>query len=83
MNGAAHQEKNEETKTGMKKAGEERKDRQPIFKKLRAALLRSLRGQHGKKNGLCEGMPGVTGILEKANSHFNPTQTGSGTAQPR
>ena len=29
------------------------------------------------------GVPGVTGTLEKANSHFDPTQTGSGTAPPR
>ena len=28
-------------------------------------------------------MPGVTGTLGKANSHFDPTQTRSGTAPPR
>ena len=28
---------------------EKREDRQPILKKLRDALLRSFRGQHGKK----------------------------------
>ena len=28
-------------------------------------------------------VPGVTGTLGKANSHFDPTQTGSGTAPPR
>ena len=46
MNVAAHQKgKNEKTKTGKRKAGE---DRQPILK-LRAAILWSFRGQHGKK----------------------------------
>ena len=29
------------------------------------------------------GVPGVTGTLGKANSHFDPTQTGPGTAPPR
>ena len=49
MSVAAYQEKkNEETETGMKKAGEGRR-RRPILKKLCAALLRSFRGQHGKK----------------------------------
>ena len=28
------------------------------------------------------GVPGITVILGKANSHFDPTQTGSGTAPP-
>ena len=28
-------------------------------------------------------VPGVTGTLGKANSHFDPTQTGPGTAPPR
>ena len=45
MNATAHQEKekNEETKTGMEKG------RRSILEKLHAALLRSSRGQHGKK----------------------------------
>ena len=48
MNVTANQEKekNEETKTGKKSAGEERKQ---ILKKLCAALLRSFRGQHSEK----------------------------------
>ena len=45
MNVAAHQEKEKDEKTDEKKAGEDR----PILKRLRAALLRSFRGQHGKK----------------------------------
>ena len=32
---------------------------------------------------LPRGVPGVTGTLGKANSHFDSTQTGSGTAPPR
>ena len=50
MNVTAHQEKekNEELKTGKTRAGEERENRRPILKKLRVALLRSFRGQHGE-----------------------------------
>ena len=47
-------DKNEETKTGKRKAGEGRRQ-ETILKKLCAALLRSFRGWHGEKNGLCEG----------------------------
>ena len=50
MNVTAHQEKekNEKTKTGKRRAGEE-KNRRPILKKLCAALLRSFREQHSEK----------------------------------
>ena len=61
---------------------EKRKDRQ-ILKRLRATLLRSFRGLHGEKMVCVGGVPGVTGILGKANSHFDPTQTGLGKAPPR
>ena len=54
-------------------------NKRPILKKLCAALLRSSRGQHSEK---MKGSDGVTGILGKANSHFDPTQTGTGTAPP-
>ena len=49
MNVTAHQEKeeNEETKKGMRVAGEKRKRKQAT--ELCAALLRSLRGQHSEK----------------------------------
>ena len=33
---------------------------------------------HGKKMVCVRGVPGVTGTLGKANSHFDPTQTGRG-----
>ena len=52
MNATAHQEKekNEETKTGKKRAGKERREnRQPVLKKLCAALLRLFRRQHSEK----------------------------------
>ena len=78
MNVAAHQDKEKNEKTGKRKAGEDR----PILKRLRATLLRSFRGLHGEKMVFVGGVPGVTGTLWKANSHFNPTQTGLGTAPP-
>ena len=56
---------------------QEKKEHGPILKRLRATFLRSFRGLHGEK------MPGVTETLGNANSHFNPTQTGLGTAPPR
>ena len=62
---------------------EKREDWRLILNRLRAALLRSFRGLHGEKMVCERGVPGVTGILGKANSHFNPTQTGLGTTPPR
>ena len=78
MNVAAQQKKEKNEKTGKRKTGEDR----PILKRLRATLLRSFRGLHGKKMVCVRGVPGVTGTLGKANSHFNPTQTGLETALP-
>ena len=78
MNVDAHQDKEKNKKTGKSKEGEDR----PILKRLRATLLRSFRGLHGEKMVCVRGVPGVTGILGKTNSHFNPTQTGLGTAPP-
>ena len=74
MNVATHQEKEKDEKTGKKKAGEDR----PILKRLRTTFLRSFRGLHGEKMVCLRGVPGVTGSLGKANSHFDPTQTGRG-----
>ena len=61
---------------------DKREDR-PILKGLHATLLRSLSGLHGEKMVCVRGVPRVTGTLGKANSHFNPTQMGLGTAPPR
>ena len=71
MNVATHQEKEENEKTV------KRKDK-PILKRLRATLLQWFRGLHGEKMVCVRGMPWVTGTLGKANSHFDPTQTGRG-----
>ena len=60
-----------------KERQEKREDR-PILKRLRATLLRSFRGLRDEKMVCVRGVPGVTGTLWKANSHFNPTQTGWG-----
>ena len=54
MNFAAHQEKERNEKTGKRRAGED-EDKRLILKRLRVTLLRSFKGQHGEKNGLCEG----------------------------
>ena len=74
MNVATHQEKEKNEKTVKRKAGKDR----PILKRLRATLLRSFRGLHGKKMVCVRGVPGVTGTLGKANIHFDPNQTGRG-----
>ena len=57
---------------------QEKREDGPILKRLRATLLRSFRGLHGEKMVSVSGVPGVTVTLEKANSHFSPTQTGWG-----
>ena len=67
MNVVAHQEKEKNEKTGKRKAGEDR----PILKRLHATLLRSFRELHGNKMVCVMGVPGITGTLGKANSHFN------------
>ena len=79
MNAAAHKEKEKNEKKGKRKTGEDR----PILKRLRATLLQSFRVLHGEKMVCVREVTGVTGILGKANSHFDTTQTGSGTAPPR
>ena len=73
MKVAAHQEKEKNKKTGKRKAEERR---QANLKRLRGTLLRSFRGLHGEKMVCVRRVPGVTGTLGKANSHFDPTQTG-------
>ena len=76
MNVATHHEKEKNEKTSKRKEGVKR--RQPILKRLRATLLRSIRGLHGEKMVYVRGMPRVAGTIGKANSHFDPTQTGRG-----
>ena len=81
MNVAAHQEKEKNEKTDKRKAGEER--RQADFKEAACCLSAVVQRPARRKNGLCEGS--ARGNLDptKANGHFNPTQTGLGTAPPR
>ena len=76
MNVAAHQEKEKNEKTDKRKVGVER--RQANLKRLRATLMRSFRGLHGEKMFCLRRVPGVTGTLGKANSHFDSTQTARG-----
>ena len=47
--------------------------------RLRVAL-HWFRRQHSEKMVCMRGVPVVAGTIEKANSHFDPTQDGSGTA---
>ena len=78
MNVAAHQEKKKNEKMGKRKAGEKR--RQVDLKKLRATPSTVVQGLHRKKMVCVRGVPGVTGTLGRANSHFDQTQMGFGTA---
>ena len=82
MNVAAHQEKKEEMKTDEKKAGEERKQKTD-FKKAAYCSSAIVQAVARRKNGLCEGESRVNGAFGKANSHFDPTHTGSGTTSLR
>ena len=81
MNVAAHQEKEKNKKTGKRKAGEER--RKTDLKKAASCSSAVVQGLHGEKMVCVRRVPGVTGTLGMANSHFNPTRTGLGTAPPR
>ena len=84
MNVFAHQEEenNEETKTGKRGTGERRRQA-THFKEAVCCPSAVVQGAAWQKNSCARGVPEVTGTLEKANSHFDPTQTGSGTAPPR
>ena len=62
---------------------QEKKEDRPILKRLCATLLRLFRGLHGEEMVCVRGVPGVTGTLGKANSHFDPNQTELETAPPR
>ena len=79
MNVVAYQEEKNE-KTGKRKEGEDR--RQADFKKA-AATFCGRSGAARQKMICVRGVPGVTGTLGKANSHFDLTQTGLGTAPQR
>ena len=76
MNVATHQEKEKNEKTGKRKAGVKR--RHANFKEAACYPSAVVQGLHGKKMVCVRGVPGVTGTLGKANSHFDPTQTDRG-----
>ena len=59
MNVTTHQEKNEQTKTAMKKAGKGRRQA-TIFREAMGCLSAVVQGAARQKNSL-RGMPGVTG----------------------
>ena len=52
------------------------RERQANFKEAACYPSAVVQGLHGKKMVCVREVPGATGILWKANSHFNPTQTG-------
>ena len=52
---------------------QENRENRSILKRLCTTLLQSFRVLHGEKMVCVRGVPGVTGTLGKANSHFNPT----------
>ena len=76
MSIAAHQEKEKNEKTGKKKAGVER--RQANFKEATCYPSAVVQGAARRKMVCVREVPGVTRTLGKANSHFDPTQTGRG-----
>ena len=80
MNIAPYQEKEKNEKTSKRKEGEGR--RQADFKEATCYPFAVVQGLHGKKLVCVRAVPRVTGTLGKANSHFNPIQTGLGTAPP-
>ena len=82
MNVATHQDKEKNEKTVKRKAGVKR--RQADFEEAACYPSAVVQGAARQKMLCLRGVPGVTtGTLGKANSHFDPTQTGSGIAPPR
>ena len=76
---ACQEKKNEETKTGKKNAVQERRQATNFKKAVLPFCCRS--GSSTAKKWRV--VPGVSGTLGKANSHLDPTQTGSVTAPSR
>ena len=84
MNITAHQERGMNKgrdDDGMNKA-RRREKTATNFREAVCCPSAVVQGAARRKNG-SRGVPGVSGILGKANSHFEPTQTGSRTAPPR
>ena len=83
MNVTVHQEKekNEKTKMGKKEAGGKRRQA-TNFQEAACSPSVVVQGAARQKIVCVRGVPGVTGTPVKANSHFDPTETGLGTAPP-
>ena len=79
MNVAAHQE----NKNTGKKASREKKRQTTDFRETECCPSVVVQRAAGRNNDWMWRVPGVTGTLGKASSHFHPPQTGSGTAPPR
>ena len=75
-------EEEEEKKTSKRRTEEEKKRKQATDFEG-AACCPSAVVQGGSIAKKQRGAPGVTGTFGKANNHFDPTQTGSGTTPPR
>ena len=67
---------------GKRKAGEERRHKTD-FKDAVCCPSSVVQGRHGEKIVCVGGVLRVTGTLGKANSPFDPTQTGLGKAPTR
>ena len=82
INIAAYQKKEKIEEMGKRETGEER--RQGTNFKEAACCPSAVVQRAARQKMVCvRGVPGITGTLGKANSHFNRTQTWSGTAPPR
>ena len=77
MNDAAHQEKEMNVKADKRETGKENKSRS-ISKRLRAAVQGSFIGQYGENMISVKRVPGVTGILGKANTNSTQPKRGRG-----
>ena len=62
----------------MRNIQEKGRRRQANFKEAECYPSAVVLGLHGEKMVCVRGVPGVTGTLGEANSHFDPTQTGRG-----
>ena len=82
MNVAVHLEKENRNK-GKREAGENEKKQTNDIRKTECCAFAVVQRATRQKHGCVRRVPGVTGTLEKASSHFNPTQTVSGTAPSR
>ena len=77
MNVVAHQEKNEKTKTGKRKAGEEKKQATD-FKEAACCPSAVVQGAAGRKNSLCERNARDNLYPREGQQPFRPNPNGVG-----